>query len=840
METPRVRHQGVTCMINLFSFAQSDQSLIYLNRIFGSMNGIIPNVQGTPNSSGATITLIGTMFQTFNSIVLAVAALMIVYITIVGVMQTAHEGEFMKKWHGLWTPIRVVLGIGALFPTGAGYSGLQLIMMWVIVQGIGAADTLWNVALSYTAIMGSPYATTTLPSTGVSDTMKGVFTGLVCDATFREKGPNPDTTGTGNYYCNQNPGGWCDTSNLFTPVAGTTTYSMGPNGACGTLTYCDLQVCLTVYADPTKQMQNEIACASCKAQTNALTAIINTVLIPIANYVEQTDYSYRNFTYTNNSKGTDASVGLDSGWLTNYCSASGASSNPTQCCVPGTPNCQATTNPFSAYSVYDDQSKAFGLSTSTVQNLYWTYSIMPKYTAGNFIDTAKAEYMDQLTKAVTEVISAHAKDAPLSGPLSDARNNGWILAGGYYYFLGRSNGANLTSSLPSLSFHSSNPQISPAYANNRINFTAANALLQMMQQGSSGSGSSSGGSASAQSGSSVPNEAGDISKASSQAINDVGSTFAASTKPDLSFNPLAQLQIAGYAILLITQILYALMLVLSFAIGIVGDVNGWIIGTGGMNPVAGGLILLYMFLLPAFMGLLGILVTVGGTLAIYIPLIPYTIFTFGAIGWMLSVIEAMVAGPLVALGIIAPGGHHEVLGKAEPALMLLFNVFLRPSLMIFGLIASLLLASVVILMINTAFWGPVFIGIFNIANLGSDSTGSSTGWAAAGAAGNPLAFILFVVAYVMTIVSAMNKCFEAIHIIPEKVMRWIGGQGEQYGESAAVGEMKRGVESGQASATRAGEQGQQAAHKGAEARRSKAEEDKKKAGTPSSTPPSES
>jgi defect-in-organelle-trafficking protein DotA len=85
-----------------------------------------------------------------------------------------------------------------------------------------------------------------------------------------------------------------------------------------------------------------------------------------------------------------------------------------------------------------------------------------------------------------------------------------------------------------------------------------------------------------------------------------------------------------------------------------------------------------------------------------------------------------------------------------------------------------------------------------------------------GVIGSPLAFLIFLVAYTMIIVAAMNKCFEAIHIIPEKVMRWIGGQGEQYGESAAVGEMKRGTESAAAGITKAGETGQQGAFKAAD------------------------
>src|SRR3990167_9445363 len=101
------------------------------------MNGLL----GYEPEGTTTMTILGRMFSVFNTIVMTVGAFVVVYVTVVGVMMTAHEGEFMgKKWNNIWIPIRTVLGIGALVPTASGYSGLQIIMMWVIIQGIGAAD----------------------------------------------------------------------------------------------------------------------------------------------------------------------------------------------------------------------------------------------------------------------------------------------------------------------------------------------------------------------------------------------------------------------------------------------------------------------------------------------------------------------------------------------------------------------------------------------------------------------------------------------------------------------------------------------------------------------------
>ena len=192
-------------MINIFNFAAKDQTLVYLAQIFGSVNGLIvpPDQGNTGFQIGGTISILGTMFQVFNTIVLIVATLVAVYVTVIGVMATAHEGEFLgKHWHKLWTPLRMVLGIAALFPTGSGYSGIQIIMMWVILQGVGARYDM-DVSIKLRKYSWLVYTQPSIPRTDVNYALKGLFQGLVCDATLREQGPNPDTGTTQShpYYC---------------------------------------------------------------------------------------------------------------------------------------------------------------------------------------------------------------------------------------------------------------------------------------------------------------------------------------------------------------------------------------------------------------------------------------------------------------------------------------------------------------------------------------------------------------------------------------------------------------------------------------------------------------
>lgn len=788
-------------MINLFRLADNDRSMQYLFQIFGSMGGVLYGKSSTGDISGASATPLGSLFNTFNSIVLAIAALIVIYVTVVGVMKTAHEGEMMgKHWSSLWIPIRMVMGIASLIPISGGYSALQIVMMWVIVQGIGAADVLWNTFLQYVQTAGSVNAKITVPAVGINSSISSLYQGLVCDATFRESRKNPDTlTNSAGYYCStQSDATFCGKQNTFSTDPNVNTYQMGPGGACGTLTYCNQSAACNGSSATTST--NSIGCIICKKQVEALDTVINTTLMPLAAKFAQSDYEYRDFYYNNNPAGGP-------GWIRDYCSTQGISG--AQCCVQGSPNCKTDSNPFASY-LPNDSSNSQNPPNATVNNLYLKYAILPLTNNTDFVKASSDYYSAQIQASVDEFlnnISAQAASgSKLSGNLKFAQDAGWIMAGSFYYLIGRENKNNLQASIPSLSMQGASDLSQGAYKTFRTNYNAAGVLAQQAVQqsstSSSGGGSSGGGAA-------APQEIGGGTAAINDAVNSASKAFTDNLNSVANgVNPLVQMQNAGYTMLFIAQILFLVFLVVTLALGVLSGFSAFVLGTGITNPLMTGTPLLYMVLIPAFFALLGLLVVVGGLMGVYVPLIPYIIFTVGAIGWFLSVLEAMVAGPLVALGILSPSGHHEILGKAEPALMLLFNIFLRPGLMIFGLVASMLLAIVVLTMINSGFGLVITSMVYaGEATVATDAAGNPyiPGGAAA-MAFNPLELAIFLCAYVTLIVTAMNKCFSAIHVIPERVIRWISGHGEGAGEAEAVGEMRRGTEAGVAGAKGAGEE----------------------------------
>jgi len=178
-------------------------------------------------------------------------------------------------------------------------------------------------------------------------------------------------------------------------------------------------------------------------------------------------------------------------------------------------------------------------------------------------------------------------------------------------------------------------------------------------------------------------------------------------------------------------------------------------------------------LMPLVIAIVALLWAAGVAMGIYTPLIPYLVFTFTALGWMVLVIEAMAAAPIIALGLVSPS--QETLGRASGSVQIVTSVFLRPSLMVIGFIAAAKLVRAAVDMINHGFMITMdaavgFLGIFG-----------------------SIALIMF---YTAIIISAISESFSLIHVIPDKVIRWIGGSAESSGVKEKMGEAKQASQKG--------------------------------------------
>lgn len=208
--------------------------------------------------------------------------------------------------------------------------------------------------------------------------------------------------------------------------------------------------------------------------------------------------------------------------------------------------------------------------------------------------------------------------------------------------------------------------------------------------------------------------------------------------------------------------------------------------------------------LPLLMFILTSLFVAGVQFAILVPLMPYILFWAGQIAWLIGVLEAVVAAPLVMLGLAHPGGH-EYLGHAQGAVKMLIGVMFRPVLMVIGMIVGILLTYVVIAFSAQGFH-TVAAGILN-AVPSADSSVQGT-----------LACLLLFI-YATFLVMAFQKCFSTIYVIPERVVEWIGGQAARAGES----ELQQMQSATQSTAQGAGQAGQQSLQQGLQAREQQAQ-----------------
>ena len=173
-------------------------------------------------------------------------------------------------------------------------------------------------------------------------------------------------------------------------------------------------------------------------------------------------------------------------------------------------------------------------------------------------------------------------------------------------------------------------------------------------------------------------------------------------------------------------------------------------------------------LVVAIAGICALFWALGATLGVYIPMVPYVIFLTTAFGWMMAVIEAIVGAPILALGMVHPS--QDELGKVAPGLAILANIFLRPTLMIFGFILASTLVRAGLSMLNFSFQTVLHSSV-------------------------PIPSIFSIIAilglYVGLVLAIVNQSFTLIYDLPNKIFRWMGGQSEQHpGAEKMTGEAK--------------------------------------------------
>jgi conjugal transfer/type IV secretion protein DotA/TraY len=163
-------------------------------------------------------------------------------------------------------------------------------------------------------------------------------------------------------------------------------------------------------------------------------------------------------------------------------------------------------------------------------------------------------------------------------------------------------------------------------------------------------------------------------------------------------------------------------------------------------------------------------VSIGILLYYVVPLMPFIYFFFAVGRWVKSIFEAMVAVPLWALAHLRLGGEGIPGPAAGQGYFLILEIFLRPILTLFGLMASI---GCFMALCNG------LDSVFNLAILntgGFDMTTLSSGGVDnfANSMRDGMDALFYTALYAILIYMIATSSFKLIDLIPNSIMRWAG------------------------------------------------------------------
>jgi defect in organelle trafficking protein DotA len=871
-----------------FTPPDTDVSIKLLGYIFGVVDGVL---------HGGGSQLVGEMFGAFNAAVLVLGSIVIMYSVIISIVNTSNEGQLMgKQWSSVWVPIRSVAGIALLIPKATGYCAIQIAVMWIVVQGVGAADAVWGQALTYLQRGG------VLIDSSVPQSIPGENLADQCN--FYESVDNtlPIKSALNSLQSE------CRRS----VAAISTTGTMAPDVADKKLAAANLLRALIC------MRSLEVILVNKRAELT----LSESVSIPIVP-------NFLNHLNTIDTNGHVKEELLIPPEVVNS-AGGGAYSEFAGVCgrlmiqpitraeiddvvakfgdVPGikledgSPNYNhpiiSATSRARGIAVQQMIAELTSTATRIVNNVYFDEDagLSKHYNELGYwltVDSHK-DWVANPSRTAWPLLSGYelvnavnayvALMRPTLRLLQDkmgdvdyiegARAAGWILAGSYFYnivkgtddaqaamFQVNSVRAEYTFNRTELTKENGQCRVGsgvsgPCKINFLRNGESVSTVLSPddLQTSASPLGYCNYWSKPCGGGNDIVEKyiaSAITSQETTAASQESGSalSFALPNVPKRSGNMFS----CGFFLtdilncvmhllddILFTPIINAVIALINWivippfsailfspieAAGYMFNASikasyepgknpiielakfGNLLQTMSVNMIFGLLIWgilvvlipvpligipIFLILGPIVLVIAGALWSVGIILAFYVPIVPYVMFTFAGLAWLITVIEAMVAAPILALGLTHPEGQTEAFGRAESSVLILASVFLRPSLMILGFVLAIILSYVVVILFNAGFLrvNGMLLDISRGAGIGEF-----------------LAPIFALMLYVSMYMKLVEKCFDLIHILPDQVLSWIGGEREDIGSRTVQGvtdQMKQEINKIDSSSRKAG------------------------------------
>lgn len=180
-------------------------------------------------------------------------------------------------------------------------------------------------------------------------------------------------------------------------------------------------------------------------------------------------------------------------------------------------------------------------------------------------------------------------------------------------------------------------------------------------------------------------------------------------------------------------------------------------GAATMSAIFGkGLSGMLSFLAPFVTVLVSLMITAGAALAVALPLLPLVRWIYGCISWLLGIFEAILAMPVFLIAHLRTDGEGFAGPVGQTGYMIILSLALRPIMMVISLVISLQAFNVSVSLFNTLL----------IPSIQSAQIGNFNGL---------VMTTLYVIFYCATVYGFGNICFKAIDLIPNQVLRYVGG-----------------------------------------------------------------
>lgn len=896
--------------IAIFEPSQYDLSLTFLRMIFGSVGTAL---------YGMSNPLVGTIFRIFNTGVLLITSCLITYAIFLTVIGGSQDGSPMggnsKGMLNPWVVTRIVGGAAMLIPSFSGYSAMQVLVMYTVVQGVGFADTVWTASLDYIAGTGNSVISQPVDSNASNMKVLSDYNGMM-DRLYRSSLCMIENRSLSTSLCTSTPDSCtisytqsasydmlfvtypfnCGSYTLsIRSIAGeqdSTTYqkysammqtaigqSISILESAAQASMQSVTAILTSfpnasYADAGDALQSSAACTATYCSVSSAYAAASSTYMDTVNYVWQTLNPPANLE-ENTSWTTSAS---SRGWISagmyyfdlsrSYISGTGSSSSssaqtgPTSQQLaayvpsgsppmqPGAPSTADMVYPMQVESAYyfnyaqticfNDCSQSPHAECIACQTIAMIDDMSAAQESMSGSSAASAEADEMYTGLLQQIFKLlkNIDDYDYCSLLPNGIAGGWIALDQCVMVmpLARFNRLVLGGTLRVVlglnsAFWEAESDSNGKSCASDWNGDLKHTVQDIIQNNGHSEPNHCKDKADACRKSKDPLTDCSFDKLYEPCMTDMYGFFpflynasnGGYMDPIFSSSQIG-MQMMGIAVnywTTVTKDVFDSVMDASWALfgisvplQIAGDLT--VASMYGTAPILGGLVyalmqaavnIMKMFFemskavlemyLPLGASLTAIVFGLGAMMGIYMPFMPFMLYLFGVIGWLMAVIEGMVAAPLVALGITHPEGH-DLLGKSEQAMMLLLGVFIRPVTMIMGLLFAMNLAQVAVQLLDYGFLF-VFTDISNMNNSSSDAL--TNGFIVLGA----------MVVYCYVLMTIIDQAYSLIYQVPDKILRWIGGPQDTSSIAQMVNQVKgqtqqlgsKGGEAGSSTAGRA-------------------------------------